>query len=139
VYRLLSTLLALLVVACTGDDPTKDKGTPPPDDSGYRDKIVCRQPDDIPDCILPDKPDKRIRCLGCNCAGPTPAAACNGQNNDCRYFEDGCFPKKYTRCDQSAPYYILGLCGYCFFREAGGVPADCNKILFDASVPKPPG
>jgi len=48
-------------------------------------------------------------------------------------FYDSCIPKNYTRCDQHAPDNILGLCGDCFFREAGVIPPHCDK-LSDAGV-----
>ena len=68
--------------------------------------------------------------------GGAPTKACNGFNGDCREFYDTCIPKTYTRCDQNAPDAILGLCGDCFFREAGVIPPHCNKLV-DAGLPVP--
>jgi hypothetical protein len=131
-------LAGLGSLSCPGEDPVKDTGGTV-GEGGNLDKYVCKQPPNIAEgCVLPPSgySQDKVHCLGCNCAGPSPVAACNGTNGDCRYFNDGCIPKSYSRCDGSATQFILGLCGYCFFREAGGVPAECNHILFDAGVGK---
>ncbi len=136
-HRILVIVTLMLgALSCPGEDPVKDQSLPAGETA---DQYVCRQPKDLAEgCVMPPSTysQDKIHCLNCNCAGPAPAAACNGTNGDCRYFNNGCFPKSYTRCDQSAPQFILGLCGYCFFREAGGIPKDCNHILFDAGVGK---
>jgi len=130
-------LLALACLSCPGEDPVKDATGPTGEQP---DQLVCRRPKDLADgCLLPPNAysKDKIYCMGCNCAGPTSARACNTTIGDCREFYDGCFPKSYAPCDGSVnDQFLLGLCGDCFFRETGVLPAHCNHVLFDAGVDK---
>jgi hypothetical protein len=140
-HRILVMLaLVLGTLSCPGEDPVKLDRSGVVGEGGNLDKYVCKQPPNIAEgCVMPPSgySQDRIHCLGCNCAGPSSAAACNTTNGDCRYFNDGCIPKSYSRCDGSVnDQFLLGLCGYCFFREAGGIPKECNHILFDAGAGK---
>lgn len=118
-----------------GGNPNTDGGAQPKDGT-IGDLPACRRPPGISDCDAPPNKasTKYYYCWGCNCSGPTPVAACNGVNGDCRYFADGCYPKSYTLCDQNAPDNILGLCGYCFLREAG--PGHCDRLVEADAAPK---
>lgn len=132
-----SLLGALLSLSCPGEDPVKDQSVPVGEAA---DQYVCRRPKDLAEgCVLPPSSysKDRIHCLGCNCSGATPTAACNTTIGDCRYFNDGCYPRNYYPCDGSVnDQFLLGLCGDCFMREAGGIPPHCNHVLFDAGVGK---
>jgi hypothetical protein len=120
---------ALVLVAVLGGCSDQTTGA----DKGFKDQhttdgYVCRRPPTIAECDAPPNgfsPDKYY-CWGCTCSGGTPVAACNGQIGDCRYFADGCYPLTYTLCDKNASQFILGLCGDCFFHEAG--VAHCNHL-----------
>jgi hypothetical protein len=76
------------------------------------------------------------------CNGGNPIAACNDSTNDCRYFVDSCYPLGYSPCDQNATDRVLGLCGACFFAEAGvrtaydPLPKVCDQMQLDSGVAK---
>ncbi len=138
-----SVLALLLTMAllggCKGEDPNKDARVG--EGTSQADNYVCKLVNSISDCDLPPNAfsKDKVYCWGCNCAGPNPVAACNGTNGDCRFFASGCYPKTYTLCDTSAPDNILGLCGYCFFAEAG-IPSSCNHLVdAGANLPKDSG
>lgn len=123
-------LFLVLPVSCNGDGDS-DAGNGRWD--GRADMYECwpDRPPTIEDCEAPPNiySDERYycRCKGAICGGGTPTGACNGQTNDCRFFYDSCIPQSYTPCTTAAPDYILGLCGHCFFTEAG-MPDDCDRL-----------
>lgn len=121
--RSLLILSFVFAAACGSTENEKDKGV------SQDDQFVCKYPTNISFCDPPPNKASTTKwyCWGCNCAGPTSVAACNGQTGDCRFFADGCYPTTYSLCDKNATDKILGLCGYCFFQEAG--PAQCDKLI----------
>ena len=128
----LPLIIALAMAGCSDDGAEKDQGSDAPPADSYK----CHQPPDITLCHRPPNVVSATLwyCEGCGyCSAGSATAACNGFNGDCRRFYDGCVPESYTRCDASAPDTILGLCGDCFFREAGVIPPHCDK-LSDAGV-----
>jgi hypothetical protein len=134
--RTLLVAVATVALFSCSDDADTDAGTV--EDGSTADAPLCSQPPTIYDCEPPPNQfsDTRwyCRCYG-YCFGPTPAHACDEFTNDCRTFYDGCIPETYTRCDQSASDRILGLCGMCFFTEAGVLedsPPECHHIYLDA-------
>jgi hypothetical protein len=127
----LSAFVIVLAVSCNGDNGS-DAGNGKWDGQKV-DMYDCYpdRPPTIDDCEAPpniySETRYYCRCRGAICGGGSPTGACNGQTNDCRYFYDSCIPQSYTACTSAAPDYILGLCGYCFFAEAG-MPDDCDKL-----------
>jgi hypothetical protein len=117
--------LALLFVlaTCSQSDKAKDLG---PQDT-WRPDILCKRPPTLASCLAPGEGcSKDVKCLGCNCSGMFPVAACDPQTGDCRWFCDGCYPMTHTLCDKNASYTLMGLCGFCLFNEAGP-PKECNR------------
>jgi len=124
------TTLWIALGSCSDDDKngSKDVGR----DGPVMDAPKCLQPPDITYCHKPPNHYSQTLwfCDGCGyCGGGPPTKACNGFNGDCREFYDSCIPETYSRCDKNATDAILGLCGDCFFREAGGIPPHCNKLV----------
>ena len=119
------------ILACNDDGVGSDATS-----SDWRsDRPYCPQPPDITYCHKPPNFYSQTLwyCASCGlCSGGPQTAACDGFNGDCRYFYDTCIPKSYTRCDKDAPDNILGYCGDCFLREAGGIPKHCDKLSVDA-------
>lgn len=145
-WRWLGLPLVLLVLVCCDDDGGGSDAKPGSDFK--TDGPVCgKRPATIEEgCFAP--PNKYSQDLYfCNCTGYCgggfPTAACNVQIGDCRVFYDSCIPLSYARCDESVSQnYMLGaLCGFCFFREAGGIPDDCDKLskMGDPSGPADSG
>jgi hypothetical protein len=126
----LAATLTLTLGSCSDDkDGDKDVGVDAP--AGVE-ASKCLQPPDITMCHRPPNIYSKILwfCDGCGYCGGGPATkACNGMNGDCREFYDSCIPETYSRCDKNATDAILGLCGDCFFREAGTIPSHCNKLV----------
>lgn len=119
-----------LAAGCNGDGDKPDGSVA----DGAADQFIGTRPPDITQCHKPPNMYSKTlyycQCTGWLNGGP-PTAACNGMTGDCRFFYDGCFPDTYTKCDQSAPDNILGLCGDCFFRDSGTIPPHCDRLSDD--------
>lgn len=133
--------LAVALVGCSDDGEKKD-ATPTWDwqlDVGTCKRPtldICEPPPNMYSTTLWSCP-----CVPQNiCNGGNPIAACNDTTNDCRYFVDSCYPIGYSPCDQNATDRVLGLCGACFFAEAGvrgpydTLPKVCDQMQRDGGA-----
>lgn len=141
-HALLCTVLSIsLVLGGCDDGESNGNGNGGNKDGNVADGPVCNQPPDIAQCSAPPNMFSETRyyckCTGA-CGGGTFTAACNPTIGDCRFFYDDCIPRSYSRCDDNATDFVLGLCGYCFFIEAGirtEPLEDCDKLsMMDAGA-----
>jgi hypothetical protein len=143
--RWLGLPLALLLLGCADDGGDTDAK---PGSDLKTDSPVCgKRPPTIDDCHPPPNMYSQdlyfCNCTG-YCGGGPNTAACHVQIGDCRIFYDSCVPMTYQTCDPvsvTQDYMLGGLCGDCFFREAGGIPDHCDKLskMGDPSLPADSG